>query len=462
MYLYFLDLPHVIITLLFLQTLVFRTECLVFSIKGKKIEIWQIAFVLAFIAGAILVNAFAKMDLSDDAASKAITEGYTMFEWVKYRYLNWSARVLQEGMGFYLIWHPFVWKIINTVIYIAFPFVITRLVKGDFTAYMFSCAAFLIYPILDLRSAGWICTTITYFWPAFFGVCCCLLIRRCCSSECKIKWFEYPLFYIALLLACDHELLAAFLFMIISYSIIYCIVSKIKVHGLLISALVINALNLAFILLSPGNSARSAAETNYWDPVFGDLTLPDKIYKGLHYTCNVYIYKMNAVYIVLALLTALAAFVYARKKVTYLVASLPSVILFVLHHVFSIYDLGQISDPNLHDIRIYIPIAFMVISFGAILFTLFDVFGIKDALTLSIVLLGGLSTTAVMGFSPTVYASGARTSIFTNFAMIYVIVVLLGKLRKKELISEKALNILASGVALILVISNVLLMKRFG
>lgn len=67
-----------------------------------------------------------------------------------------------------------------------------------------------------------------------------------------------------------------------------------------------------------------------------------------------------------------------------------------------------------------------------------------------------------MGFSPTVYASGARTSIFTNFAMIYVIVVLTGKLRKKEIISGKALDILASGIALILVISNVLLMKRFG
>ena len=39
-----------------------------------------------------------------------------------------------------------------------------------------------------------------------------------------------------------------------------------------------------------------------------------------------------------------------------------------------------------------------------------------------IVFVIGFATTAAMGFSPTIYASGYRTSIFTYFSLIFVII----------------------------------------
>lgn len=42
-----------------------------------------------------------------------------------------------------------------------------------------------------------------------------------------------------------------------------------------------------------------------------------------------------------------------------------------------------------------------------------------------IVFVVGFATTAAMGFSPTIYESGYRTSIFTYFSLIFVIISLL-------------------------------------
>ena len=72
----------------------------------------------------------------------------------------------------------------------------------------------------------------------------------------------------------------------------------------------------------------------------------------------------------------------------------------------------------------------------------------------------GIATTGVMGFSPTIYASAERTSVFMLFSFLYLILLLFRKIITSSRVSENGriqLGNVMAGLAVVMYLSNLLL-----
>ena len=68
----------------------------------------------------------------------------------------------------------------------------------------------LIYPIVLMNGAGWAATTINYMWPLATGLFALIPIRKIWDEE-KIKFWQYPLYIIAMIFATNQEQVCAIL-----------------------------------------------------------------------------------------------------------------------------------------------------------------------------------------------------------------------------------------------------------
>ena len=410
--------------------------------KDKKIYMteklmWQM-FILIYVIGVICMHYFMQMDIRDDLVSKEITKDFSMIEWVIYRYYNWSARFVQEGMGYYMIWHPMLWRCINIIIMIFIPVLYMYITDAKGLEKYFCIIVFLLYPIIDMKSAGWICTTNTYLWPAFFGLIVCALIKNYIDISRKTSWYKYIIFYIVLIIACDHELLAVVLLMILLYSIIAYYNKTHKFSFFLISGLIINISNIVLILFSPGNQIRKESETVIWFAEYADFSMWQKVYLGIVRIFNILVMEFDPIYVAFCILLCISVCLYSKSIFKSIASAVPLTICFVLKTMLKFYAVGDVTEINLNQLGTYIPFLLAVITLVCITISLTAIFeNVKNIALPIVVLYGGLATTFAMGFSPTIYASEKRTSTFMYFSFMYILLLLLQKINAKVEWNEK-------------------------
>ena len=95
---------------------------------------------------------------------------------------------------------------------------------------------------------------------------------------------------------------------------------------------------------------------------------------------------------------------------------------------------------NFHFIFKYIPIAMYLVDIGLIFIALYLVFGNSKTSFIAILVFGaGVCSKVLMGFMPTVFASGNRTQLILLVMMIILIAMMIDKQSKKT--KENLLNI---------------------
>lgn len=417
--------------------------------------------IVFYLIGIVLLGVIMRPGLADDAVSKELTAGYSVVEWVVYRYNVWSARFLQEATGYYMIWHPLLWKLLNSLILFFMPFIIADILDFKEDEIIYCIFGVMLYPITDMASAGWICTSITYLWPVFFAIINCSLLCKY-LKDVKLTLFQYILFFSTLILACNHELLAAFMLSLIVYNLISVFLQKKHMSKLLIISMVVIICNIIFILLSPGNQSRKVAETSAWFPNFNNLTVFHKLYLGIIRVYTVLVEERNSIFLVFCIVLAISVFVFSNKTFERLIGSLPLILIFVFSSLFSYYRVGSPIKIELRKMETYIPAILGGVFLVSIMLALYLVFrdcgGYITGIVITVLCIG-IATTGVMGFTPTIYASGERTSIFMLFSFIFIILLMIKRLLKSEKISVINLyyiNTFITCMTVILYISNFL------
>ncbi|MBP3505500.1 MAG: hypothetical protein J6K43_03770 [Lachnospiraceae bacterium] len=394
----------------------------------KIVEIvtnWKFLFCIYAIS-VIVMNLFMKMDFGDDSVSKQITQGFTMLEWVFYRYNNWSSRFVQEGLGFFMIWHPLLWRIINTAILIFIPLILAYICDCKDSEKGICIIAFLMYPIIDMKSAGWICTTNTYLWPAFFGLLSVAFLKKYITNPKSFKWYLVITFYISLIIASNHELLAMLLLGVLIYYVGVYIFQNHRMPYVLMGAMVVAIINIIVILISPGNHMREELETANWFVEYADFSFVDKVYLGITRVFRILVMDMNALYIAICCLIAIVGMKFFDSVIKKIIAVLPIMMIFVLKTMCTFYVLGDVMAIDYRSISTYIPILFSVLMLICLTISLIEICKTSrtsgDGLLPIVMLYGGLATTVAMGFSPTIYASGRRTSTFMFVVLVYLLI----------------------------------------
>ncbi len=395
--------------------------------KNKKVERNYFIYILYFVAVLVLVLQM-RTDLWDDSATIGMLDQFSkVTDWVVHRYNTWSARFLQETIGYFVVPRPELWKIVEIAVIYSIPFLFTKILGWKMDDFPIAILGFVLFPITTMASAGWMCTSMTYLWPVCFAMVYFMFLYKYMHNE-KLPVWSYGVIYVALIVACNHELMAAFMAVVILYSIVEFIIKNKRPPYLLGINFFICVANIIFILTAPGNSARTESETAARFPDFASFTFGQKMYMGLVRVYSVLVEEHNIVFIVLCIMLAVASFLILDKAYKKIIGFIPAFLLLLMNTIVEFYRLGCITVVDLTQKGAFIPVVLSAIFVICMILTFYFLLWEKDKYKmglLSVCLLIGIATEGVMGFSPTIYASAERTCCFMLFAFIYIILVLI-------------------------------------
>ena len=395
--------------------------------KKQKIE-WLVIYAF-FVLGVVIMHLFMRMDLYDDSVNIELNSGFSCFEWVSFRYNAWSSRYIQELIGFFVLRAPFTWIVLDIIFVSLMPYLFTEITGAKGSERYLPFLLIALYPALNQCEAGWICTTMTYVWPVFFGLLTFFLFRKLMHSE-KTKWYLLVIFYLSMLVASNHELLAVLMICVFIYEAFVMFKKKTADRRkilIILFAVILGILNIAIIMMSPGIRARAAIEVRFFEG-YESLSLIRRLYLGINRCVKIFVTSPNALFIIFTALLGFLSMKRAKHIISKIVCVLPIAFLFAIHlvypGVFTTTDVYEVyfSDPNTFGILLCGGLMLLILSFAILV-------SFRDDLTKGflcvIVFVIGFATTAAMGLSPTIYASGYRTSIFTYFSLIFVTISLL-------------------------------------
>ena len=385
----------------------------------------------------------------DDIGIRARTEIFHMsIDYYKKMVMGWSSRVIINTfvevitVNFGLK----VWVILTGLVMYLLAYSISKILYTDDEykreSNFFITFMLLMYPFASMGDAGWVATSVSYLWPLAFGLLSMISIKKIYMGE-ELKWFEKVIFTLALLFGANAEQMCAVLLAInIVFSIYFWKTNRKSVYLFIQTILCI--LSFAFHLLCPGNSVRSIAETTKWFPNYGMLSIVDKFELGFSSTIDDWVMNNNLVFIIFSFLLCILVFKLYKDTLYRIVSAIPlifstifslgrpilSVIFVNLYNsIGEVSQEGLITASNCQSGSAYILLFIYSFTVVAIMLSLYLIFGnTLKSLFANLILILGLATRIVMGFSPTIWASGGRTFICIYFSIIILSVLLFHEL----------------------------------
>lgn len=416
--------------------------------KNKVAWVWGIFFVVSLILLHMSIRIYAGDEVN--VFSHALDE-QSIKEFIKFRYTKWTSRVIIEIILVYVSKNIYLWKICNILMYMLWSYSIYKITN------MYSgviLGMIMLYPIIDMSSAGWIATSLNYFWPLVFGTYSFVTVNKIISGK-KVKVCETILSIVAEIIAVNMEQYAVLHMLCLGIVFAYLLgikdYSK-KKFSIIGIHFVVSLASLLFIITCPGNEARKIWETKTNMKNFTTLSLVDKIICGYNTTISGFLNQFCLLFFVFLLVVLVCVI---RKSVndenTYWIISISAIpsIIAIIASIGNVFQNGYfvtISEALRQGIIINgenwnKPIYYLVF-ISYVIFTIsiiFSIIYIFDDIFVGIVH-GGLFLCAILvrvilGFSPTLYASSLRTFCFSYGVVIYITIIVLKEI--KAMFSEK-------------------------
>ncbi|MDR0297669.1 MAG: hypothetical protein LBI11_03340 [Streptococcaceae bacterium] len=349
-----------------------------------------------------------------------------VLNYVSYRLTHWSARFVAEGLMFFMPHQILLWKWLMTLSFSAAAIAPaywfkTRLPQS--VLMLATTSLILLFPMGFYLSSGVLNATVNYIVPLGTFMLAWLPLVRGAQNLATPRAVSIGSFVLGIpllnigsnseQLSVVSVFLSAFLFGIILFT---------RRHGWIIPIIaysVISVGSMLFILLNPGQAFRMQSEIKSWYPGFADLQTGDKIQQGFSFLS------------------------YSVWQAGYLIPTLCVVILFVLSIArgklwaclllaYPVYRVifGGAQGPllnatgsNLQSVErqllqsnqnLLAMSLFVCLILGVILLT-------KSIIP---VFIGGTGIVlgTIIGFSPTVVASGGRSIIYPFFSLILLVI----------------------------------------
>lgn len=425
----------------------------------KKRIVEQCVVTGVFFCILLCLHAFLVTGWGDD---RAFAEGEVrLWEFLTYRYQTWTSRVLIEAGAKLLASSPeWVWKVLDSLMLLLLVWIVSDLfgAEGEGTKiqsqiFFFSLLGCL--PVLALNDAGWIATTLNYLWPLTLGLVAMRPIKHWLREERCPAW-EYPVSPICIIFAANAEQGAALLLGVYLLSGVYFVWKRKRPPVFYVVLLFFTAASVVFILTAPGNTLRFAVEKNQWFPGYDDLSLPQKLLMGFIDSVNYYVSAGGSGrtnYLFALLMGILFAGVWKKEadkgfSVSAVAAFIPLAFYWGIGQFANARIAGSGFERGGHILGLFgrnrcLPtgagtfeyLGWISYSWGMIFLqagvylglllcvgmTICFLHGKSFETLLELVILGsGLLTRIIMGFSPTIYASGERTSLYCSVAILIV------------------------------------------
>ncbi len=405
--------------------------------KRNVILLYGVLFVFL-----IVLHSFFKQGVGDDVYFSN-TEISNILGFLGFRYQEWSSRILIEFVLVIMCHLPhFCWYIMDSLMILLVVYAMNKLfVRKDIYFVIVAFLLFFLYPFSQMKEAGWYATTINYLWPMACALFSLIPLKNAFYGV-KDKKIMYLLYSLATVFACSQELICALLFGIYLIYIIF-LYKKQKINKFVMFQLFLIIVSIFVFILCPGNTVRKIDEIEHRYTAYAGFTVFQKVILGLFST---FAFIFEEYHLALIVLLFLLHFMGSKSTNKFLKinSALPLIMYFgyklvpsslYLKHYFTSF-VGQLDIFYVFtksNMLIILFITMFVLSIAINLyFILKNSKSIYVKLTPVIVLLAGILSRVMMGFSPTIYASGKRTFVFYHFCLIICIMLILNEIVKNN------------------------------
>lgn len=392
-----------------------RTDNNCFFVKHNKFfAITALLFILFFLVATPISG--------DDVNYFALQS--TNFEWVSLRYNTWSSRIVIESILPFMAKHEYIFKLITILLFLSAPIALYITTQKYKLCASLCILLIAIFPFYKLTSAGYAATMTNYFYPILFGlwIFVYLFIK-------KANLFGYAILLFFTIYVVNHEQ-TAILLLILSFIALF---NKHSDKKLAVISLVLSVAGLLFIFTCPGNSVRLIAETNTWLPGYENYKIIDKIKLGI--TSSLYFLNYRGP---VAFLFCFASVMYAFTKKFNLSLALVIFLTILINLV-----LKKFIGPNyleqdcqwLFRFPIHSFLILLAMPIALVILVLSMKISNHDKFVIIMIIACAYAIRCTMGFSPTVFASIERPSIFSHllFILCGLFVLLRGNIEKKNI-----------------------------
>ena len=398
-------------------------------LNDKKI-VYIIVFLIIFLS-----HFFLKVNSGDDVFFKtAMNDGFINF--LTTRYNSWSSRLIIEIVLVFMLKLPkIIWMLIDSGMLVLTIYSIDYLfTKRSNLEKLLVAILVLLYPLSELRSAGWYATTINYLWPLALGLFAFFPIKHA-KENIKEKGYMYPLYVLATLFACNQEQMGAIIFGIYAISI-YNLYKHKKLNKFIIIQTLIALISLIFILTCPGNGIRAIANMDYWYPSYSNFTIMHKSFLGVVTTFLFMTKQINVIVFITSLLIPYLTF----KKDNFLNKFISMIPIFIIIAICMCSNVTIKFFPELTKLLNHFSLflepqdkinfgiynlALLGVSFlffASLFYSMISLVDKKNRVLVFFILMAGFASRFIIGFTPSVYASSMRTFIFFDFSIIIALV----------------------------------------
>jgi len=431
-----------------------------------------ICFFLAFLA---LLWPIELLFSSDDGSHLEMINQLGVSGWVMMRAEVWEPRLFSDFFLAVFIYNLGLWKLVNAIVAALLMFGVCRISFGpDFLkdtsergrnlllAFSIACLLFFfIYPNAVTSSSIWYTGSFNYLWPVaalIFAIMPFIFFARAGDPYPHAAWIPIGIFA---------SICAGFTLQttLVSFGgslliLVFCLVKKRKAPLWLCVQFAVIAICAIYFTVAVLSSARfTGGEELALFPEFATFGLRDKLQLGVHVFDTHLLRSSSLLFLVLALLAGILAF--NRLKSMHFcykaVAFFPAFYIFLnivpFRYVLSgtwqypAEYAGMIGMPSAfgHDPAGWFDFLYRVpplgwgmeprdlfmssIAFAVVIFMLYPLFFAfkkkADGLLASLLYLAAFCSGIIMGFSPTVFASGSRPFFLANILMILLCAMLI-------------------------------------
>ncbi|RZJ24627.1 MAG: hypothetical protein EOO54_08855 [Haliea sp.] len=392
-------------------------------------------WLLAFLAVMLLLLQLhgPRGGTDDDVLYMNALNDVTLAAWLKHRYAVWSGRVVIDAVTLAVIPHVWLWRLLSGLFCGLLVWAIATGLgrRRDGRVVAFLVLGFFLLDLQMMReSLLWMSGSFNYLWPAALGALACLpFVRPELSRRLFIATIPAAVY------CTSQEQAGALLFsfqLILAAGLLKSGLFH-RWHGLQIMAA---AGSFAVMALSPGSVARYGVNVRHWFPEYGMLTFAERAFSGLHMAFGHVFGAGHAMGLVFSALLLLVALQQRRHGVARLIAGVPLAAALVPTLVaqlisphtqagqgvrwllkftpgqggqFAAYWIGNVE--NATDIFLYFNFLLVFVAALCAAVTLYEVFGCEGRWerTLAVLVwLGALTSAAIVGLTPTLFASGQR------------------------------------------------------
>lgn len=214
---------------------------------------YGLLIVLIFYA---VLHLFTREKILDDRTFQELFTQYTAWDYLVMRYETWFSRVIIEAVFLLITRFPFiVWQISDTMMYVAIYWCFQQTFEIKGKANICLALSICCYIFLQMASAGWIITSITYTWTIATCFLCLIILKQYMQGQ-KLSIFHILMYILCTLYTCNYEIMAIAMLLIYLTLLIRQFIHRKKRLGLLYFGIALQALSILFIFTAPGNFLR--------------------------------------------------------------------------------------------------------------------------------------------------------------------------------------------------------------